>query len=358
MKILLLIAPIFAFLLTTMVIPSIIQLSKSKGLFDIPNERKIHRQPIPPLGGIAFFMGSWMAIVCFIDAALFDQLRYIMIGSFGLFFMSLKDDLVGMSPQIRLMAQVIIGFICYYSGCRIEGFYGFLGIEELSWWLSLPITILAICLLINAYNLIDGVNGLAGSLAILASLTFAWLFWQIGQTAWTLLALTFTGAVIGFLRYNFGKASIFMGDNGSTFIGLFLSILFIEYLNSGYHPIDNPNALLYGLGAIMIPAIDLCRVFFTRIASGTSPLLSDNKHIHHLLIKTGRSHRSVCFSIIGLFFVNMLVVTYLLSAISLSWSIIVMILMVLFFVTLIQWSLEISEIKSTERERRLIGRLH
>ena len=277
---------IISFLITLYIIPILIFLAKTKGLFDVPNQRKIHEQPISSLGGIAFFITFWLVLFSISDWEHLFELRLILIGSFVLFLVSLNDDLIGISPIKRLIVQFFVGILCFASGFQVEGFYGLFNLWDLPIWLTFPITLLTVGLIINAYNLIDGINGLAGSLGIMAMFIFGGLFYLQGDLQWCLTAMLIAGSIAGFLKYNFGKATIFMGDNGSTFIGLMVAVFFIKFINTDYNVIQDNTRLITGLSILFIPVFDLIRVFFIRITNGQSPLTSDKSHLHHFLLST------------------------------------------------------------------------
>jgi len=231
--------------------------------------------------------------------------RYLFVASFILFLTSIQDDLVGLSALKRLLIQGVVSTSLYFLGWQITRIPGF-GLE-LHPVFSYLVTCLFIIAMINAYNFIDGVNGLAGGLACISTLALAWLFQLTGHFEFALLAIGLAGAFVGFLLYNFRKrARIFMGDNGSTFIGLMLAVLIIRFLSIDYEVAFNGYSVLVLLFILSgIPLLDLAKVVIMRILRGQSPMQPDRTHIHHHLLNLLPSHRKVClvlFGWTGLFF--------------------------------------------------------
>lgn len=348
---------IISFLLTIFIIPNLILLAESKQLFDLPDQRKIHTTSISSLGGIAFFITFWAISIGVSDWTFLKELRFLFLGSFILFLVSLKDDLIGISPVKRLIVQFLIGILCYSSGFIVKGFYGLFGIEELSFWLNFPLTLLTISLIINAYNLIDGINGLAGSLGLLATLIFGLFFWCQGNFQWCLTALITAGSIMGFLKFNFGKATIFMGDNGSTFIGLLVAVFFIQFINTDYFSPYPGMTLMFAISIIFIPVFDLIRVFSVRLFKGNSPLKPDKSHLHHFLLNLGKSHGWICFFILGMQLLACLMGIYFIKQFGLTSSLLITVLLELFIVVCIVGSLQITKIKKMEQERRVLSYL-
>lgn len=348
---------ITSFLITIFTIPNLIRLAKFKGLVDVPDNRKVHHQPIPSLGGIAFFITFWLVTFSLANWDFLLEFRFILIGSFLLFLVSLKDDLVGIKPIKRLIIQFVVATLCYFSGFQVEGMYGILGVNELPEWINFPLTLLTIGLIINAYNLIDGINGLAGSLGVSAMFIFALLFGLQGATQWSLIALIIAGSIIGFLRFNFGNASIFMGDNGSTFIGLITAVFFLKFINSDSMIWEADQVFVIGLSAIFIPIFDLIRVFFVRISKGGSPMKPDKTHLHHFLLDMGKSHVWICCFIMGMHFLACLMGTYFTDMLGITFGLALTIIIELIVVLGILSSLQLTNIKKMESNRHTIGYL-
>lgn len=299
MEILLTLSILVAFTLSYLAIPRIIRLAHTNNWMDTPGGRKQHEAPTPSLGGIAIFAGFWVSTLAFL--AIQDKLIHILpviIAGTVLFLIGLKDDLKEVSAIKKLFIQLSVASLLFeFDICRLNSLYGLLQIHELPLVLDFFLSVLTTTLIINAYNLIDGINGLSGSLTVLSSITFALLFLANGQILWAAIALNLAAATLGFLRYNFGKAVIFMGDNGSTFVGMIISILFYQLIHINY-PVGNMFAT--GLAIISIPVFDLIRVFIFRISQKRGPFSPDRSHIHHILLNKLKDVNTVVYCIIGL----------------------------------------------------------
>ncbi|RMG84278.1 MAG: undecaprenyl/decaprenyl-phosphate alpha-N-acetylglucosaminyl 1-phosphate transferase, partial [Bacteroidetes bacterium] len=275
--------------MTTLLIPPILRIANQKRLFDLPDHRKTHLTPTPALGGVGFFISFWLVIICLADFNFLSDIRFVLVAATLLFLVGVQDDLVGVDFSVKFVWQAFAAVMLFLSGFQMEGFYGVFGWGDLPTWGAFIMTLLTVVYLINAYNLIDGVNGLAGSLGVVGSAGFGALFWWNGEPEWSFMAMTMTGVLLGFLKYNYGKAKIFMGDNGSMFLGLMMSVFFIHYLNSAPAAGAVPP-LLWALALVLVPAFDLLRVFAFRLLKRQSPFSADRTHIHHLLQALGKSH--------------------------------------------------------------------
>jgi len=287
--------------------PALIKVAYLKRLVDEPGEeRKLHFRRIPTIGGIIIFAGTlfaylmWypfeeMADVMEMGRALKD-FQYIGATMIILFFIGIKDDIIGTAPVKKLVGHLIVAFILVIMGdIRITGMYGLFGIEELPEWASIFLSILTYTAIVNSINLIDGVDGLASGVGIIASVAMGIWFYYAGAIQHAVLAMAMAGSLIGFLVYNFSPAKIFMGDSGSITIGLVLSILAIKLIE---YPVDElPNELIvvsrpvFAMAALVYPLTDTLRIFIYRIARGLSPFAADRNHIHHRLMDLGLGHR-------------------------------------------------------------------
>ncbi len=354
MTIILTIAILAAFSITYFVIPSIVNIAEVKQLFDVPGERKNHAKPIPALGGISFFISFWLVIFALADAASLTDLRYLFIGSLVLLIVGVKDDLVEVSPKVKLFWQVLAGSVLFFGGFRMEGMYGIFGIDEVSIVFSYILTLLTFVFLINAYNLIDGLNGLAGSLGLLAVAGFGILFYNAGAMDLCLIAAVMTGILVGFLKFNMGKAIIFMGDNGSMFLGMIIAVFFMEYLNMA--PANSSvSPILLASGLVIIPVFDTIRIFIYRILNGQSPFTADRKHLHHVLQDMGKTHTWV---VITTLIVNLLILVWIIEFSS-NTSVLLTLTSIGFsllcLIGFARFSQSLTEIKSMEYQRHQAG---
>ncbi len=275
---------------------AIIKIAHHRQVYDQPDIRKLHTHPTPSLGGIAIFAGFWIA------ASLFSGLgaiNYLIAATLLIAMIGIVDDILPIRASRKLLIQLTAAGILFYAGFSIEGFYGFMGLEHIHPVLSFGMTLLFLAALTNAYNLIDGIDGLAGSFGTLGALAFGILFAIMGESAWSILSFALAGAIIGFLKFNFYKAKIFMGDTGSTLIGLIIGVLCIQFLNMSYYGAGATQAPLIIAAIIFIPVIDLVRVFITRMSKGNSPFQPDRKHIHHIMLDTAKmSTPLICVTLI------------------------------------------------------------
>ncbi|MFK7808020.1 MAG: glycosyltransferase family 4 protein, partial [Saprospiraceae bacterium] len=231
---LLTVAAVCSFLITYVTIPSVINLAYQKKLLDIPNQRKVHTQQIPSLGGIGIFVGVLISFTLFCSLESFEAYKYILTSYLILFFMGVKDDLLPMAAHRKFFIQVLVAGLIYFGGVRITSLHGLFGIEEIHIVLSYIVTIFFIVGVTNAYNLIDGVDGLAGGLGGIGCATLGFLLLWVGEYNFATLAFAITGSLIAFLRFNFGKypKKIFMGDGGSLLLGMTITILSIQFIES------------------------------------------------------------------------------------------------------------------------------
>jgi len=294
---------LIAFLITFIVIPAIITVAKVKKLYDEPDDkRKLHKEPIPSLGGLGMFIGfifSILLTVSFSSEA--PEFQYYFAAFLIIFFLGMKDDIIIISPIKKVVGEVVAaGILIYKAKLVITNMHGLFGIYHIDTVFSYLLTLFALVVIINAFNLIDGVDGLAGSLGLISSLVFGVFFLINKNIPYAVLAFTFAGSLAAFLIYNFHPAKIFMGDTGSLTIGLLNSILVIKFIETGgnyaSYPVDSSPAI--GFGILLVPLMDTLRVFSIRILSGRSPFRPDRNHIHHLLLNYGFNHKRVTFTCI------------------------------------------------------------
>jgi UDP-GlcNAc:undecaprenyl-phosphate/decaprenyl-phosphate GlcNAc-1-phosphate transferase len=287
-----LIAVIFA-------IPSIITVAKQKGLFDMPDHRKLHANKIPRLGGLAIIAGFSIAVsVWGMPTGVESRLQYLQAALIILFFSGLKDDIVAMSPMKKLSSQIIAtSLVVVGEDIRVTGFYGLFGIDSIPVWISYALSIFTIVVITNAFNLIDGIDGLAGGLGFIISVTFGLWFNFIDQVGWSIISFSLAGALLGFLVFNFNPAKIFMGDAGSLCTGFLLAILAIKFIEFNNPAVQNyykiTTAPIIAIAILIIPLFDTIRVFTVRTLKRKSPFSADRNHLHHLLLNTGLGHKEV-----------------------------------------------------------------
>lgn len=299
-----LLSVIISFSISFLAIPVIITVAERKKLYDIPDARKIHISPIPSLGGLGIFAGFIIAALVAIPFAQAAEFQYFMAAAFVIFFLGLKDDILIISPVKKFIGQVLAAFlIIYKGGVQIKSMHGFLGVQELPEMFSLLLTYFAVIVIINSFNLIDGVDGLAGSLGLMATTILGFYFLKAGSMAYAVLAFSLAGSLVAFLIFNFHPAKIFMGDTGSLLIGLISAILVVKFINIAPNPqVGAPLEASPAIGFVllMIPLLDTLRVFAIRIFNRRSPFSPDRNHVHHLLLDRGFSHRSITLILVSI----------------------------------------------------------
>jgi UDP-GlcNAc:undecaprenyl-phosphate/decaprenyl-phosphate GlcNAc-1-phosphate transferase len=295
---------VLAFFVTFLSIPVIIKVANAKKLFDEPDDnRKIHKNPIPSLGGLGMFIGFAIALLLTINFSNGSpEFQYYVAAFLVTFFIGIKDDILILTPGKKFIGQLVVASILVFKAkLLITDMHGFLGLHQIDPLTSCFLTMFALVVIINSFNLIDGVDGLAGSLGLLTSLLFGTFFLINGDIPYAVLGFSFAGSLLGFLKFNFHPARIFMGDTGSLMIGLVNSILVIKFIEMGTTYTKYPVAASPGIGfgILLLPLMDTLRVFSMRLSKGKSPFSPDRNHIHHLLLDRGFNHRGVTYTCVA-----------------------------------------------------------
>lgn len=279
-----------ALVLTTVLLPLWISICRKWHLFDEPDSRKHHSQLIPSMGGIAIFAGMFIAFLVFANITEYTKLRYLLGGVLILFFTGFFDDLMNVPAGKKFAFQLIAACVIYFGGFRIFTLLGFAGIGEIPMVFGFPLTLLVVSMFTNAYNFIDGIDGLATSLGIIISASLGTLFIMVGRVDFATLSFCITGSLTGFLIFNFAPARIFMGDTGSLIVGFLLIVLGIELysviVTSPEYEV-NPAVIA---AIFFVPAFDIARVIVIRVLKGKSPFHPDRNHLHHKLLSLGFGH--------------------------------------------------------------------
>ena len=334
-----------AFFVVLLSTPALIRVAILKRLFDEPKEdRKIHKRLVPTIGGIIIFAATLFAFSLwfpFDKIHTYDQLKrsvndfqFIVATILILFFVGVKDDIIGTAPIKKLIAHILVGLILILmADIKITGFHGLFGIFELPFWGQVFLSLSTYIVVVNAFNLIDGVDGLAAGIGTIAGTAFGVWFYLAGEPVMSALAFALVGALVGFLIFNFSPAKIFMGDSGSLTIGMIICVLairLIEYkipmrgteLTEANSIIDfNITALpevitnlskpIFVMAVLCYPLIDTLRIFIFRTLKGQSPFSADRNHIHHRLLDIGLSHRwvSITLYLYNIFVIGLAILT-------------------------------------------------
>ena len=323
--------------------PLILDFCKRKKLYDIPNERKVHKNATPRMGGVSFFPSMLLAFLCIIMYVPLSEKYNLsvniwsavyLIGLLIIYLTGILDDLLGLNAPTKFAVQVVTACLLPFSGLYINNLYGLFGIHEIPYYIGIPLTIFIMVLIDNAINLIDGIDGLAASISLLALTGFLVYFrhYQVFVNTYSILTAGMIGALVAFLYFNlFGKieknTKIFMGDSGSLSLGFTLGFLFIKCAS------DNTviwqtrqEALLVPLTLLFVPMADVVRVTIYRFIHHKPLFLADKNHIHHKLMRAGLTqHQTLaCILCLSVFFV---ILNYLLyTVLSSTWILVIDIL--------------------------------
>ena len=274
------------FLFVVLFIPIVKKIANHIGAIDIPNERKVHKTPIPRFGGFAIYLGFLLGYVIFGQESI--QMNSILIGSFIIIMTGIIDDIKPISVKHKLIGQIVgASIIPLYGGILLKDISAF-GLYLNFGILSIPVTILFIVAIINCINLIDGLDGLAGGIAAIYFMMIGIISVMFNNSSGLDAILTFImlGCTLGFLVYNFTPASIFMGDSGSMFLGYIIAVIaLLGYKNVTFTSLIVPVFLL------AIPIMDTLFAIIRRLIKHESIVKPDKSHLHHQLLKLNFSTR-------------------------------------------------------------------
>ncbi len=300
-----------AVIISSLLIPLVIKISLKYGYVDIPNSRKIHTGRIPNLGGVAIFLGLFIASLFWYK--FFNNSDFIFISASVLILLitGLFDDIKGMKAKRKLVFQIVSAFIIVAGGIRITSFHGFLGINELPVYFQYLFSVVLIVGVINAYNLIDGIDGLAAGIGIVNFGVMGYVFFMLHYTSFALLSFAVSGSLLGFLIYNYNPAKIFMGDTGALVLGFLTVVLGIKAIElNGFEAIQvySPKNMIVSISSIMfLPVFDTLRVIVVRIFKHKSPFKAGKEHLHHVLLKKGLHPREVALILITINIIMILI---------------------------------------------------
>jgi len=316
------------FILTYYLIPKIINVVKYRSLMDSPNERSSHKRLTPTFGGASFFaiLIITLLLIQLLDV---DSLSLnITAGLTILLFTGLKDDLVVISARAKFTGQCIaVVFFLFNTGFYEINLHGFLGIYETGPYLGYVFTSFIILSIINAFNLIDGVDGLAASIGIISLSMYAVIFYFLQEFYYILICASLIGSLLAFLRFNLSsKKKIFMGDTGSLIIGFIVSVMTIKFLSVDQGSLRElrfipQNSIFVACSILIFPLFDTIRILMVRISKKKHPLLADKNHIHHVLLDHGNSHIKTSIIISSFSLLFSLLFIYLTTQITNIWLI-------------------------------------
>jgi len=311
---------IISFILTYLIIPKIIWVVREKKLIDHPEDRSSHSVSTPTMAGVAFFLTLMICqyFLHFWDSE--DIGTNLVAGISVIFAIALKDDLVLATPRAKLIGEIVaVSFILVHPSFSLTSLSGFMGLESIPFGLNYLFSVLVILTIINAFNLIDGVDGLAASIGVIIFLIYALIFYYLKLHFYTLLCVSLIGILIAFLRYNLSHhQKIFMGDTGSLIMGFCIGFLSLKFLNVDSESLNQlsflaENKLIIIAAILFVPLFDMFRVMGIRILNKKSPFFPDRNHIHHILLDKGFSHYKVTIVLSLGSFWNFLLFGYLSS---------------------------------------------
>ena len=307
-KLLIPFAAIISFFIVFFSIPTILRVAHQKNLFDEPGTRTVHKGRIPTLGGLALFIGFMFTYSLFVDWFEFTKIPFLIPAILIIFGIGIKDDILVTAPLVKLLGQIIAALIIVGMGnLRITDLHGFFGID-INYLASVIISIFLMVFIINGFNLIDGIDGLAAITGIITIISFGIWFYMNGNYHIPIMSSALVGGLIAFSYYNvFSKhQKIFMGDTGSLLLGFLLSVVAIHFseftIPSKFpdHPFTMNSGPAVALAILIVPVIDTTRVFFLRVSQGKSPFTADKNHIHHRMLALGFTHLQTSLIIGGI----------------------------------------------------------
>ncbi|MCW3806136.1 glycosyltransferase family 4 protein [Plebeiibacterium marinum] len=310
-------AGVFSFFLVFLSIPTILRVAESKNLYDEPNKRTVHKTKIPTLGGLAIFLSFLFTYSIFAEWFSFTQIPFLIPALLIIFSIGIKDDIMVTAPMVKLFGQILAAFVIIgWGDLRFTSLHGFLGLD-LNYMVGFMLTLVVFIYIVNGFNLIDGIDGLASISGIISITAFSFWFYINGNYHIPIFGAALVGALLGFTYFNvFSKTQkIFMGDTGSLLLGFLLAVAAVKFCE--FNKPENADNLKFAMnsapavaiGILIVPVIDTLRIFVYRISRGNSPFTADKNHIHHRMLTLGFTHLQIS-SIIGLVNIFFVVLSY------------------------------------------------
>ena len=336
--------PVISLVFALILVPIFRRLATLLSLVDKPNARKVHTNAVPLIGGIVVVFAAGLALLFTVDFWGNVKENYSLIfGSLILLVVGVVDDKIDVRASFKFIIQIALAYFVFDSGIRIDSMYGIFGIYELPILIQYGLTMVVIVGVVNAFNLMDGIDGLAAGLAIVGLSAFTYIAYITGNSFLIILYLALIGALIGFLRFNlFSKKKIFMGDAGSLVLGYVLVVSGIVLIQSA-QPTENITlALAVVVGVLVLPVADSLRVYRKRIKTGYSPFRADKTHLHHLALYLGIKHKWASFLIIMFSIIIVSISIFFGSVFSMTYTILALLLIFLIFSTILGINREIN----------------
>ena len=304
MKLKLIIMAVLSLVVTTVVFPIVLRYARLHHVVDNPDARKLHRMPVPVMGGVAVYAGILAGCLAMFFLVPNSSMNWSLMALTTMLVLGVWDDTKNLSAVFRLVVQFgVVGAYMWFTGYHIGSFFGAFGIHEISPWIGIPLSLIMGVGTINAINMADGVDGYSSGFGIMACASFAVVFIALGQPVWSCLAVITASALVPFFMHNvFGKKTkMFIGDGGTMMLGFLMTIFELGALS----PIRGSQLESHGIGVaamtlaiLCIPIFDTLRVMTARMVRGHSPFRPDKSHLHHLFIDMGFSHLGTAIAIL------------------------------------------------------------
>lgn len=325
-----------SFLIAFSAMPIVIRVFRSLDLLDNPDRRKVHSVSTPSLGGIAIFVAAMVSLFFWVPIAELAEFKFLLLAIFFAFLLGVRDDISSLQALDKLTIQVFAALlVVFVADINFSGLYGIFGLTSLPAGVPEFLSLFVIVGLTNAFNLIDGIDGLAGSIACLVLGIFSFWFFTTGYSTLGFISATLGSAVFAFLFYNWAPSKIFMGDTGSLVLGFTISVLMIKFIDLNYLmsrgatlQLQAPVAMAVAL--LVLPIYDTFRVFIIRFLAGRSPMSPDKNHIHHMLLKLGFGHSSATVLLLT-FNASLIVMAWFLQPLGNNWLSLIILLLAIFF---------------------------
>lgn len=298
---------IISFIIGLLFMPVVIDIAKKYNFVVSPNKRTSHTGEVPNVGGINIFI-SFLITVFLFTSDLFSDTQFVLMGLFIILIVGFIDDLIDIKVSWKFFGELLAGFfLVVITDIRLSSLHGFLGIYELPIAVSYMLSLFVFIVIVNAMNLIDGIDGLASGLGILYSLFFGFYFYLAGHQNLSLTSFAMVGSLVVFFIYNVfsNKKKIFMGDSGSLLLGYMFNVFIFSFCEMNAkdavpEKFQMTAAPAVAFTVLIVPLFDTLRVMVTRMKKGYSPFKADKNHIHHLLLSLGLDHRQVTFLLMGI----------------------------------------------------------
>lgn len=305
---------IYGTLLSLTTIPVLVKIVEKFDIYNPPTSRDLHKGKIPKLMGIVFYFGIILASVYLFKFQKEDQMLYLITALSIILYVGVRDDIYNMSPWGKIILQGVAIMIILIPGDLIlTDLYGFMGINEINEFLAYPLTLFIGVFMINSFNLIDGIDGLAGVMSVFMLTCFGVLFYFLNDLFLVYSISILIGTIVGYLRFNLSETKkVFMGDTGSLILGFFMFFCLLQLINHDHLDkveffVKKEKSIWFGLIIFLYPILDSGSVFISRIKNGRSPFSPDQTHIHHFLINKFKNHRSASLIIVSSSFLFVLI---------------------------------------------------